>query len=183
MSIHIHCLCKNYSFEKFKNKLLTFANELWIGQTPTTLHNCGRKNNIKNSRCVILLKWHYINKGENGQYALKGNIRRFSQYPNLVVRLINIIAISLQSLSNVIAYHFVSNFHSSINVQQNYKLLYIQKLTSMIWLTWLKINYAYYNEMKTDQNLLKKLHDYNIPHIILRFKFKLTNIDLANIEH
>jgi hypothetical protein len=30
-----------------KNKLLTFGNELWIGQTPTILHNCGRKNNIK----------------------------------------------------------------------------------------------------------------------------------------
>lgn len=61
---------------------------------------------------------------------------RFSQYPNLVVHLINIIAISLQSLSNVIAIHFVGNFCSSINVIQNYKLLYIQKLTLTIWLTW-----------------------------------------------
>ncbi len=108
---------------------------------------------------------------------------RFSQYPNLVVHLINVIAISLQSLSNVIAIHFVSNFHSSINVIQNYKLLYIQKLTLTIWLTWLKNNYACYNEMKIDQNLLKEFHDYNIPHIILRFRFKSTNIDLANITN
>lgn len=46
-----------------------------------------------------------------------------------------------------------------------------------------KNNYACYNEMKIDQNLLREFHDHNIPHIILRFRFKSTNIDLANIEH
>jgi hypothetical protein len=35
--------------------------------------------------------------------------------------------------------------------------------------------------MEFDQNLLRELHDYNIPHVKLRFKFKSRNIDLTNI--
>jgi len=35
--------------------------------------------------------------------------------------------------------------------------------------------------MEIDQNLLRELHDYNIPHVKLRFKFKSRNIDLTNI--
>jgi hypothetical protein len=105
---------------------LALTNGLWIG--------------IARYHCwTIWIKLSYSNKGGKiHQHALKGNVVNFSQDPKNVVKLLDILPLSLESLSDIDAIHFVGNTHPPIEFVKMCKLLYGSKFAIFTWLNWLK---------------------------------------------
>jgi len=92
---------------------LALANGLWIG---IACYHCR----------TILIKLRYSNKGGNiRQHALKGNVVNFSQDPESVVKSLDILALPLESLSNIDAIRFVGNTHPPTELVKMCKLLYV----------------------------------------------------------
>jgi hypothetical protein len=81
---------------------------------------------------------------------LKGNVVSFAQNPKLVVKLINTLAITIDTLSNVMAVHFVGDKHPSSNIIKSYKLLYVCGFA--VWLTWLQTNYMGYKYISIESD-------------------------------
>jgi hypothetical protein len=105
---------------------LTLPNGLWIG--------------IAHYHCwTILIKLRYSNKGaKTCQHEIKWNVVSFPQDPKNVVKFLNILPLSLESLSDIDAIHFVSNTHPPIEFVKMCKLLYGSKFAIFTWLNWLK---------------------------------------------
>jgi len=108
---------------------LALANGLWIGIA--CYHYW-----------TILIKLRYSNKGGNiRQHALKGNVVNFSQDLENVAKILDILPLSLVSLSNM-QIHFVGNTHPPIELVKMCKLLYVWKFAIFTLFNWLKSNHV-----------------------------------------
>jgi hypothetical protein len=78
-------------------------------------------------RCqTILVKLRFSNKGgKTSQHALKGNVVSFSQDPKSVIKLLNILPLSLDSLSDIVIVHFIGSTYPPIEFVKTCKLLYV----------------------------------------------------------
>jgi hypothetical protein len=77
-------------------------------------------NNRGSFNCTLLLP-NRINqikifkqRGKKCQHALKGNVVNFPQDPKSVVKLLDILPLSLESLSDIVVVHFVGSPHPPI---------------------------------------------------------------------
>jgi hypothetical protein len=70
---------------------------------------------------------------------------------------------SLESLTNIIAIHFVLSSHPPIELANNYKLLYVRKYVITIWLTWLKSNHIWYKDTTMNTHVLNTMLKNDIP--------------------
>lgn len=95
----------------------------------------------------------------------KGNLINSAWDHNETIDVINIVPISLLSISNLIVIHFVGISHSPLDVTQNCKLLNIRKDVVTICLTSLKQNHINYHDVAIDQTTLNKLHTNTTIHI------------------
>jgi hypothetical protein len=97
---------------------LALSNGFWIGITPKispklmmvekTLITCYYC-------CTILVKMGYTNKWSTTcQHVFKGNVVSFAQDLESVIKLLDTLPLSLESLFNIIAKHFVGSSHPSI---------------------------------------------------------------------
>jgi hypothetical protein len=93
----------------------------------------------------------------------KGNLISFAHH-NQTIDVINIVPISLLSISNLIVIHFVGTSHSPLDVTQNCNWINIQKDVVTICLTSLKQNHINYHDVAINQTTLNKLHDNNTIH-------------------
>jgi hypothetical protein len=113
-------ICKSCHYCLLNNKMpkLALANGLWIGITPNSLRKLMIVKEVLIARycCqTILIKLRYSNKGRKTcQHALKGNVINFLQDLESVVKLLNILPLSLESLFNIVEVHFVGNTHPPI---------------------------------------------------------------------
>jgi hypothetical protein len=63
----------------------------------------------------MLIKLRYSNKeGKTSQHALKGNVVSFSQDPESVIKLLDILPLSLESLFDIVVVHFIGSSHPPI---------------------------------------------------------------------
>jgi hypothetical protein len=75
---------------------------------------------------IIVAKPYYLYKGiQTSQHALKGNVISFSQDLESDVKLLDILPLSLESLFDIVAIHFVGNTHPPIKFVKMCKLLYV----------------------------------------------------------
>jgi hypothetical protein len=133
----------------------SLANALWIGNVKDNLPKLTvvKKILIAQYQCrIVLIKLWYSNNIITRQSALKGNVVSFAQNPKLVVKLINTLAITIDTLSNVMAVHFVGDKHPSSNIIKSYKLLYVCGFA--VWLTWLQTNYMGYKYISIESDWL-----------------------------
>ncbi len=88
---------------------------------------------------TTLVKLRYTNKrSTTSQHAFKGN---FAQDPEKAVKLLDTLPMSLESLSDPLAIHFVGSSHPPIDLIKSCKLLYVRKYVVTISFTWLKMNH------------------------------------------
>jgi hypothetical protein len=92
---------------------------------------------ISRYRCwTILFKLRYTNKGGIiEQHALKSNVLSFTQDLEHVIELLGELPLSLESLFNFVAVHFVGITHPPIEVNTSCKFLYICKYVVTLWFT------------------------------------------------
>jgi hypothetical protein len=134
--------------------------------------------------CMISTKLKDTNKGGTTcQHPFKGNIVRFEQNLDSVIKVLNTLSSSLEMLINIIVIHFVGSSHPPIKLIKNCELLYVRKSTITIWLTWLKSNHLGYKNIAMNSHVLNKMPKNDILDQIMRSMFQLTNIELANVEH
>jgi len=134
--------------------------------------------------CTILVKFKYTNKEESTcQHAFKEHIVSFAQNPKSVIKLLNTLSSSLESLINIIVINFVGSLHPPIELVKNCKLLYVCKYVIIIWLTWLKSNHIGYKNTTMNTHVLNKMPKIDISKPIMRLMFQSTNIKLADVEH
>jgi hypothetical protein len=133
-------ICKSCHNCLFNNKMpkLALTNGLWIGITPNSLPKLMivEEALIACYHCrTILIKLRFSNKGRKiGQHALKGNVVNFSQDPESVIKLLDILPLSLESLSNIVIVHFVGSTYPPIESVKMCKLLYVRKFAISTWL-------------------------------------------------
>jgi hypothetical protein len=94
----------------------------------------------------------------------KRKLISFAQDHNETIDVINIVPISLLSISNLIVIHFVGIFHSPFYVTQNCNLLNIWKDAVINLFNIIKKNHINYHDVAINQTTLNKLHDNNIVH-------------------
>jgi hypothetical protein len=117
---HQFSTCKTCYVSLKNNKMTKFAlvNCLWIGATPKILPKLTMMEEtlITCYYChTILVKLKYINKASTtSQHALKGNVISFAKDLESVIKLLNKSPLSLKSLPNIIAIHFVGSSHPLI---------------------------------------------------------------------
>jgi hypothetical protein len=85
-------------------------------QNITKIDNDRNKTLITCYRCHnILVKLKYTNKtSTTSQHALTGNVVSFAQDLKSAIKLLDTLPLSLESLSNTIAIHFVGSSHPPI---------------------------------------------------------------------
>lgn len=133
---------------------------------------------------TILFKLRYTNKGGIiEQNALKRNVVSFARDPEHAIELLGELPLSLESLSNFVAVHFIGITHPPIEVDKSCKFLYVHKYVVTLWITWLKFNHIGYWCTTSNTHALNVLLDNNILDPILREIFKSTNIELTNAKH
>ncbi len=143
---HQFSTCKTCYISLKNNKMLklTLANGLWIGIPPKILPKLMmvKKTLITHYHChTILVKLRYNDKGSTSQHALKGNVVSFAKDLKSAIKLLDTLPLSLKSLFDTIAVHFVGNSHPLIELVQSCKLLYVHKFVVTIWFTLLKLNH------------------------------------------
>jgi hypothetical protein len=114
---------------------------------------------------------------------LKINVVSFAQNPRLALKLINKLPVTLDTLFDIVAVHFVGDKHPSPNIIKSYKLLYVRRFAVQMWLSWLQTNHMGYKDISIELDRLNVLPENNIPESILRAIFKSTDIDKADAEH
>jgi len=182
-------VCKICYVSLKNNKIpkLALANGLWIGITPPMLPKSTMVEETLIACyccCTILIKLRYTNKGRTtSQHALKGNIVNFAQNLESAIELLNTLPSSLETLTNIIAVHFVGSSHPPIKLVKSCKLLYVRKYDITMWLTWLKSNHVGYKNTSMNTHILNTMPENDIPEPIMKSMFQSTNIELANAEH
>jgi hypothetical protein len=94
---------------------LALSNGLWIGITPKISPKLTmlEKTLIACYYCCTILR--YTNKGTTKcQHVFKRNIVCFAQDPESAIKLLDTLPVSLESLFNTIAKHFVRSSHPFI---------------------------------------------------------------------
>jgi hypothetical protein len=166
---------------------LALANGLWISITQITLPNLTMVEETLSARycCqTILFKLIYTNKGGIiGQHALKSNVVIFAQDLECAIEILNELPLSLESLFDFIAVHFVGNTHLSMEIIKNCKFLYVKKCVITIWLTWLISSHTKYKCMTINRHSLNSFSNNNILDLIMRSILKSTNIELVSAKH
>jgi hypothetical protein len=115
-------------------------------------------------RCrTVLIKLRYSSNIIIGQSALKRNIISFSQNPEEAIKLIKTLPISLETLSDAVAVHFVGTKHPPSNIIKSCKLLYIRRSIVLLWLTWLQANHLGYKDICIDSDKINILRENSIP--------------------
>ena len=180
-------ICKTCFYSIKQNKLPKFslANALWIGNVKNVLPNLTVEETlIAHYRCrIVLIKLRYSSNIIMGQSALKGNIISFSQNPEEAIKLIKKLPISLETLSDAVAVHFVGTKHPPSNIIKSYKLLYVCRFVVLLWLTWLQANHLGYKDICIDSNKINILPKNSIPKSILQAIFKSEDTDMANTDY
>lgn len=74
----------------------------------------------------------------------------FVQDPINAYKLITSIPLSLDSLSNSIAVHFVRANHYPIHIVKACNLLYVRRAVVSAWITWLQILHVGYKNITID---------------------------------
>jgi hypothetical protein len=149
---HQFSTCKTYYVSLKINKMPKHAlpNGLWIGITPKILPKLTmvEETLIAQYHChTTLVKLRHTNKRSTSQLALKGNVVNFAQDFKRAVKLLDTLPMSLKSLSDTIAIHFVGSSHPLVELVKSCKLSYVCKYVVIISLTWLKMNQIGYKKL------------------------------------
>jgi hypothetical protein len=172
---HQFSTCKTYYVSLKNNKMpkLALANGLWIGITPKILPKLTmvEKTLIARYYCrTMLVKLRYTNKrSTTSQRALEGNVVNFAH--ERAVKLLNMLPMSLESLFDTIATHFVGSSHPPVELVKSCKLLYVCKYVVTISLTWLKMNHIGYKNTTMNMDVLNTLPKNDIRKPIMRSMF------------